>query len=282
MKFNIRHETTYRYSDKVYLDPHIVRLRPRSNGTQRLDYFKITFDPEPLGVTNTVDLSGNDTMNLWFRGIHDSLTIVSESEVETLRTNPYDYIITDNRAAEVPVRYADSYGEGLLSYRKNYEEIADVLRRYVSSVMEESGTETLTFLSQLCASVQRDFKFVHRTHGVPQDPRETLYSKQGACRDLTLFFMEAVKSLGLAARFVSGYKADELYEGERQMHAWAEVYIPGGGWRGYDPTTGLMVTDLHVALASGAKAEDAAPVTGSFRGNGITTTLDFKIDISSE
>lgn len=281
MKFNIRHRTTYTYSDKVFLDPHTVRLRPRSNGTQRVDKFDITIDPEPIGMTNSIDLSGNDTLTLWFRGQHDRLEITSVSEVETLRKNPYDFIITDNRAAEVPARYGDSYGEELLPYMKNYEEIADALRSYVTMVKNNSGSETLSFLAGLCAYLHKDFKHIHRAEGPPLDARETFYLKEGACRDMAVLFMEGAKSQGFAARFVSGYKEDEFFEGERQLHAWAEVYLPGGGWRGYDPTMGLMIADSHIALASGVSAKDVAPVTGSYQGNGISSTIDFEIDITT-
>ncbi len=281
MKFKIRHLTTYTFSDMVFLDPHTVRLRPKSDSTQRVESFDITIDPEPIGITNSIDLSGNDTLSLWFRGLHDHLTITSSSEVQTLRTNPYDFIITDNRVAEVPARYGKSYVEELRPYKKNYEEIADVLRNYITEVMNESGSETLSFLAQLCSSIHRDFKHMHRPEGLPRDPRETFYLKEGACRDLAALFMEGAKSQGLASRFVSGYKEDEFLEGASHLHAWAEVYLPGGGWRGYDPTTGLMVADSHVALASGVSAADAAPVTGSYRGDGISSTLNFEIDITT-
>lgn len=282
MKFNIQHTTEYTYSGPVFLEPHTLKLMPRSNGSQRLLDFKVTFDPEPIGFTSSEDLSGNDTLNLWFRGMHDHLKIITTCQVETLRKNPYDFIITDNRAAEVPVRYGRSFKDTMIPYTKNYEEISNVVRNYVSEVLEESGTETLSFLSGMCASIRRDFEHIHRPEGNPVDPRETLHLRKGACRDLTALFMEAVQSQGFAARFVSGYKEDEEFEGERQLHAWAEVYLPGGGWRGYDPTTGLMVSDSHIALASGAEAIDASPVTGSYRGDNISSELKFLIDISSE
>ena len=246
-----------------------------------LESFEIYFDPEPIGMTSSIDLSGNDTLSLWYRGLHDKLIITSVSVVETLRTNPYDFIIADNRAAETPVEYGGSYADTLTPFRKPSNEIASAVNDYAHSVLGESGRESLSFLSQLCSSIHRDFKHTHRALGPPRDPVDTISEREGACRDLSVLFIEAVKALGFAARFVSGYKGDEYTGEERQLHAWVEVYLPGGGWRGYDPTTGLMVSDSHVSLATGVSASDAATVTGSYRGENVTSTLDFKIDITT-
>ena len=90
--------------------------------------------------------------------------------------------------------------------------------------------------------------------------------RQGACRDFAVLFIDACRCVGLAARFVSGYQDAYRSMGKRDLHAWAEVYLPGAGWRGYDPTRGLAVADHHVAVAAAADPQNAAPVTATYRG----------------
>ncbi len=118
-----------------------------------------------------------------------------------------------------------------------------------------------------------------REHGAPRPGEDTLARKEGSCRDLTLLFIEACRSLGIAARFVSGYHAGAPDQGPRYLHAWAEVYLPGAGWRGYDPSHGLAVAQQHVAIAAAATPQLAAPVSGKVRGDDFTSSLEAQIDI---
>ncbi len=103
--------------------------------------------------------------------------------------------------------------------------------------------------------------------------------KEGSCRDLAVLFIETCRSVGIAARFVSGYHTVQPWQGARQLHAWAEIFLPGAGWRGYDPSQGLAVADQHIAIAAGATPQLAAPVTGSFRGNGVQSSFTAEIEI---
>ncbi len=121
---------------------------------------------------------------------------------------------------------------------------------------------------------------VKREYGEASTAEETLDSEVVACRDVAVLFMEPCRQLGIGARFVSGHQEGDPQAGERELHAWADVYLPGGGWRGYDPTLGLAVADRHVALAVSAFPKNAAPVTGSYRGTGATSTLETEISIA--
>ena len=108
-------------------------------------------------------------------------------------------------------------------------------------------------------------------------PRVTLEKGQGACRDLAVLFVAACRALGFGARFVSGYHQGHSEPMRRDLHAWAEVYLPGGGWRGYDPSLGLAVADRHVAVAAGTRPDQAAPISGSFRGTGVSSRMRAEI-----
>ncbi len=282
MIIRITHATWYNYSNEVFIEPHTIRLIPKSNNTQRLIDFDMTIAPGPDGRSSVVDLSGNDAICIWYTGLHDHLTIKVESVVDTLRANPFDFIITDESVATLPAEYLDYHSSSLMHYRTRNSEPGGEVDRFVSSIMEEADNETLSFLSVLNSRIYSDFDQTVRNEGAPYPPEVTLMSGKASCRDFTVLFIEACRTVGLAARFVSGYRVVEHESADRQLHAWAEVYLPGGGWRGYDPSEGLAVADGHVAVASGIIPADAAPVTGSFRGTGETVDMEFEIDISTQ
>src|SRR5690606_27947417 len=102
---------------------------------------------------------------------------------------------------------------------------------------------------------------------------------KGACRDLAMLFIDACRSQGLAARFVSGYAWQDAAQAEHDLHAWAEVYLPGGGWRGFDPSTGLATADHHIAVAACAVPDGAAPTTGTIQSRDVTTDLHTDVRI---
>ena len=121
-----------------------------------------------------------------------------------------------------------------------------------------------------------------RPDGNAQDAVHTLMSGRGACRDLSVLFMATCRSLGIPARFASGYQAfSEAVDGGRHLHAWPEVWLPGVGWRGYDPTHGLAITNGHVALAAAPEQAATMPVEGGFWGTGVTSTLNYTLEIEA-
>ncbi|MEW5819268.1 MAG: transglutaminase family protein, partial [Cyanobacteriota bacterium] len=113
-------------------------------------------------------------------------------------------------------------------------------------------------------------------------PTETLKTCQGSCRDMAILFVDACRSMGMAARFVSGYQETDPCKKDANLHAWAEVYIPGGGWRGYDPSTGLLVTDKHVIIAASSNPLNTIPVSGTFRADDATSEMNFSITIETD
>lgn len=274
------HTTLYKYSNEVFIEPHTVRLVPKSNNAQRLIDFDLTITPEPDGKAHIVDLSGNDAVCIWYAGLHDHMTIRAESVVETLRKNPFDYIITDESVATLPAEYLNYHSASLLHYRTRNSKPGGEVDDFVDSIKDEADGDTQSFLSVLNSRIYSDFEQTVRHDGAPYPPEVTLLTGTATCRDFAVLFIEACRTVGLAARFVSGYRVVEDEAADRQLHAWAEVYLPGGGWRGYDPSEGLAVADGHIALASGIIPADAAPVAGSFRRTGATVEMEFEIDVS--
>lgn len=279
MLYKINHTTRYSYSKEVFLEPHIVRLRPRSDSHQILRDFEIDIKPTPSGRTFISDVGG-DSIFLWFHDLTDSLEITCISQVETVLSNPFDYILASDRAHRLPMEYGNIYETVLEPYRIPSSNFGDKFEAFVAKIMLESENSSLKFLSSLTSFIYENFEHEIRDEGAAQEPEETISKMKGSCRDFVVLFAEASRSMGFAARFVSGYTEGDLSLMDNYLHAWAEVYLPGGGWRGYDPTLGLSVADKHVALTSGATPIEASPVSGSFRGTDATAEIQYELSIT--
>ncbi len=279
MLFEIKHVTKFTYTDPVFLEPHTVRLRPRCDVWQNLRDYQMWVEPNPAGQTDCIDVEGNSTTRMWFSGNHKSLSITTRSIVETLRPNPFDYVL-DSESLVLPVEIGAEIAKSLFPYMNGYS-FEDEVFKFGSAVSDQVNGMTLPFLSALTQRIHESLECFVRPEGDPWDPAVTLSNGRGACRDLAVLEMEAIRAAGLPARFVSGYRAGDPQANDRELHAWVEVYLPGAGWRGYDPTTGLAVSDGHVALAAGSDARIAAPTSGSFRGTGVESSIWTSIDIQT-
>jgi transglutaminase-like putative cysteine protease len=276
LRYEIRHSTRYSYSEPVYLDRHILRLRPAGNANQRLLNFDLRIEPRPAGCTSLIDLDGNEAVAVWFNGTTDSLEVETQSQVETLRLNPFDYLWDGDTT--LPLEYLPAFTNALAPYTE--EATVPEVEALSYQLASEAGFDAQSFLSLVARELHSRLHKTERIEGAPLPPNETLSLGGGSCRDITVLYMALVRRQGFAARFVSGYHAPAGHESDFQLHAWPEVYTPGGGWRGYDPTTGLAVADRHIALASGALASQAAPVSGSIFG-AAQTLLETKVSISA-
>jgi transglutaminase-like putative cysteine protease len=261
----------------VFLEPMTLRLRPRSDPRQVIDEFTASMKPEPDGMTEGIDVYGNDVVWAWFSGTHTSLEITTTFEVRTLRENPYDFIVPTHEGAKLPPSYPDVDRAALAPYMVRDGEPPLEL---ALQVMEAVDGEFVLFLRELAARIHATHETIVRPEGDPLPALVTLGSGRGSCRDLAVLFVEACRTVGIASRFVSGYVAPEP-TGERDLHAWGAAYVPGAGWRGYDPTLGLAVTDQHVTLAAAATPAGAAPVDGRFRGSDVTSVLTSAIELET-
>lgn len=278
MQFDVGHRILYSYSRAVFLEPFTIRLQPRCDSTQRLEHFSLEVQPLPVGRSECVDIDGTDAASLWFEGTHRSLSISATSRVEVLRTNPFDFIVTDAGVLSLPAVYGEQYRQSLSPYREAPKGCHN-LESLVQPIVEQSGRETVPFLKAFASHTSCRFPIVMRETGAPLSPDETIALGEGACRDLAVMFMEGCRSVGLAARFVSGYAGGNCPLEEAHLHAWVEVYLPGGGWRGFDPTLGLAVADSHVAVAAAANPANAAPTVGTYRGTDIQSKLEYEVSV---
>jgi transglutaminase-like putative cysteine protease len=276
MLLEIKHRTHYQYSLPVYLEHFTVRLRPRSDSSQSLQRFTIEVTPHPETVTHCVGLDGNTTESIWFSGLHQHLSIEVHSLVETHYSDPFGFLLTDAAAMQLPLEYEARLQPALAYYRVRDSDDPRVAE-FASDILLAARHQTIPFLSLLAEQIHKRFKYMLREQGDAWTPQETMERGQGSCRDFAMLFIDVCRSAGIASRFVSGYCiGDEA--ADSHMHAWAEVYLPGAGWRGFDPSRGLATSDDHVAVAVGQSPQDAAPTFGLYRGE-ASSSLSAEISI---
>ena len=268
MKITVTHSTTYRYEFPVCLEPHIFRLRPRMSSAQRLISFELEIAPTPAGSTECLDQDGNLALNAWFDASTSKLSVLSRFTVELLRVNPFDYVLT-GESLNLPLWYRDPLCTALTPYR-NDAHVAPSVKLYAQSASRDAQGNVQWFLTALSRQIWQTFRQVIRPDGAPWPSDQTLSSGEGSCRDLAVLFCDICRVMGIAARFVSGYETASAGSGDSYMHAWAEVYLPVIGWRGYDLSRGIAVSNGHVAVAAGFDYNLASPVSGWYSGGSLS------------
>jgi transglutaminase-like putative cysteine protease len=279
-ELEITHTTRYEFSLPVFLEPHVLRFQPRVDGGQALLDFQLEIDPPPAGQTACLDAAGNVVTHVWFDGLHENLSIAARSVVEMQRENPFDYL-PDPRRSMLPAYYGDE-AESLRPYLRREAPPAgasDDVAVFAARMRAASRGELVPFLSALNNTMHERVRLIQREDGAAWTPAHTWRQQSGACRDLAWLFVDVCRAAGVAARFVSGYEDAVAGREEYDLHAWAEVYVPGGGWRGYDPARGLAVSQHHVAVAAAASPAGAMPVTGTFRSSVATSTIATDVTI---
>jgi transglutaminase-like putative cysteine protease len=239
--------------------------------------FALTIDPLPAGRSELLDHEGNLITETWFEGSTTIFSVTSRFALETTRQNVFDWL--------APPHTGTLYPPALQSALAPYLRITDcdpTVAAFADHVFRHSIDFPLGMLNNLNQTLYEMMTRELRLEGHPQSPSETLARRRGACRDRAVLFVEICRRHGIAARFVSGYQRFGYYCPRRYMHAWAEVYVPGGGWRGFDPTHGLAVSNEHVPVAAAADACGATPIEGVFFGDAqsrMETQIDIQVDV---
>ena len=265
MRIAVTHSTRFRYDAPVLLGPHTIRLHPREDGSQRLLQQQMSISPMPAGRAEQLDPDGNVVLQVWFDGPATELSVLSSFSVETLRENPFDFLLPTPAELALPLKYPETLALALSHYA-NGTAVDEAVRAFAGARSAEAGHQTMPFLANLTETLCREWKQVLRPEGASRPAAETLALREASCRDLAVLFTESCRAVGIAARFVSGYEQTAAVAEHAYMHAWAEVYIPGGGWRAYDPSRGVAVSTRHVAVAAAADPEMAAPISGLYSG----------------
>jgi uncharacterized protein (DUF2126 family) len=283
---SLQHITHYTYDRPVTLGAQIVRLRPAPHCRTRVESFALKITPANHFVNWQQDPSGNWLARFVFPEPVTEFRIEVDLLAEMAVVNPFDFFV-EAEADNFPFAYPPELREELAPYLVA-EPAGPLLQRFLEET-PKGPLNTVNFLVDLNQRLQRAISYTIRMEPGVQTPEETLKLALGSCRDTSWLLVQALRHLGLAARFVSGYliqlKADvDPLEGPRgtdkdftDLHAWAEVYVPGAGWIGLDPTSGLLCGEGHLPLAATPHYRSAAPVSGVASFANTQFAFDMKI-----
>ncbi len=266
-RYKILHRTYYNFSGLVRLQSHQLRLRPREGPELRIESSLLEITPAAT-VRWHRDAEDNAVAIATFPAAASQLAIVSEVVIQQFNQSPLDFLLADE-AAHYPFDYHPEDAILLSPYLHLAESGGGVLLSQWLGDQWKPGQRmgTVALLQRLSTAIQQTFRYTVREAPGVQSPERTLSLRSGSCRDFAALFLAAARRLGLAARFVSGYLNAEPSSADfGATHAWAEVYLPGAGWKGFDPTTGELAGPHHIPVAVARLPDSIPPVSGSFLG----------------
>lgn len=266
-RFKILHRTYYNFSGEVQLGPHDLRLRPREGHELRIESSVLEITP-PATLRWQRDVEDNSVAIATFTEPARQLSIESQVVIQQYNQNPLDFLLADF-ATNYPFIYPPQDWALLAPFAECRDPARSIpLAAWVADLWSPGESiQTYSLLERVNTRIHRTIQYRVREEPGVQSGAETLSRGTGSCRDFAVLFMETVRCLGFASRFVSGYLyAQPSPANFGATHAWAEVYLPGAGWKGFDPTIGAMAGSDHIPVAVARLPESVPPVAGSFVG----------------
>jgi transglutaminase-like putative cysteine protease len=270
----VRHVTTYRYARPVAFGPHRLMLRPRDSHDLRLVGTELVLSPG-AGLRWMHDVFGNSVAIAEFAEAAPELRIESTLHLERYALDQPVFEL-DPDAAEYPFVYSSDDRADLGRHLERHSpDPSGLIDEWAKGFVARKPTGTLALLADINAGIKAQFAYRSREEEGTQTPQETLRTRSGTCRDFAFLMMEAVRSLGFGARFVTGYLYDPKLDGGAgngtlgagSTHAWCAIYLPGAGWVEYDPTNALIGNEALIRVAVTRDPSQALPVAGSFIGD---------------
>ena len=282
----LTHRTEYTYDRLTGMGPQVVRLRPAPHSRTPILSYSLGIEPKEHFINWQQDPFGNYLARLVFTEKMREFKVAVDLVADMATINPFDFFV-DEYAQKWPFDYEPGLKEELAPYLKSAEP-GPLLKDYLSK-LKVTAKSGIDFIWELNLQVQRDIGYLIRMEPGVQTPDETLKKRSGSCRDSGWLLVHILRHYGLAARFVSGYliqlKADvKPLDGPAgteadftDLHAWAEVYLPGAGWIGLDPTSGLFAGEGHIPLAATPSPQSAAPISGIHDEAEVEFSFDMKV-----
>lgn len=271
--FSVHHSTTYRYARAVEFGEHRLLFRPRDSFDQRLLEAVLLVEPEPSRVSWIHDVFGNCVALVTISRPASELRFATRIRLDHTPQAGPDFQ-TDQAALTYPFAYSAGEAEDLAAtIRRHYPDADDEVGRWARQFVGGGrATDTGKLLMTLCYAIREGFAYARRSEAGTQPPLLTLRLRRGTCRDFALLMMEAVRALGFAARFVSGYIYVASRDGSTTLaggatHAWCQVYLPGAGWVEFDPTNGIVGNRDLIRVAVARDPSQAMPLTGTYHGS---------------
>lgn len=275
MRYSVRHQTRYLYSDQVAISYNRVHSQPRYCEWQTYSQARLSIDPEPAFLARQTDFFGNPVTFFTVQEPHADLSVTVHFEADV---RSRDYTQDSCGWEELVSRLKSPPDSSALEasqfrFPSNWVEVSEPLRRFAASSFKP-GKSVLEGARDLCRRIHNDFVFDSEATTIATPVQEVLDSKRGVCQDFAHLFIGGLRSLGLAARYVSGYiltmppPGQERLQGADASHAWISIWAPPLGWVDLDPTNDLLVSDQHVTLAWGRDFHDVSPMRGVVLGGG--------------
>lgn len=283
----VRHTTIYRYSEPIELGEHRMMFRPRESHDLRLIKARLDITPKPTHLRLLHDVFDNSVAVATFDGSTTELRFESVVTLEHYETALPDYPL-EEFAEHYPFSYSDEELPNLIRALEHHYPSAEV-KDWVKQFLDPSGsTGTMDLLRSMTLAIRKDFIYTRRSEKGVQNPTVTLKTRRGSCRDFAVLMMEAARSLGLAARFVSGYiyvpSADDTrVRGGGSTHAWMQVYLPGAGWVDFDPTNSIVGNRNLIRVAVAWDHTHVLPLWGTFIGKASSFLgMDVTVRVTEE
>ena len=264
-RIRIIHSTEYHYHAPVTFGPHRALLRPREGHDLHIESTRLKIEPK-ADVRWVRDIYGNSIAIITFAEPARKLSLFSEVNVDLYDDTPIDCVI-DPLVQSYPFQYAANEQVEIIPYRvPSYPHDGPAVQQWLLNLYSPGQLiNTSDLLNKLNTRIYEAFQYNARYDPGVQLPCQTLALGSGSCRDYAVFMMEAARHWGFASRFVTGYI--QMGEGQHgATHAWTEVYIPGAGWRGFDPTNNKLAGSEHVSVAVAREQDKASPLSGSWDG----------------
>lgn len=276
----IQHLTEYLFPTQVTLNSHRLLLRPREGHDVRIESSKLTITPAHT-IKWQRDVFDNSLAVVNFLERADKLIIDSDVVIQHYDQAPFDFLL-EEYAVNYPFDYARDEQVDLAPFQQlGFSGEPRIMKDWLQQ-LGLTGMQTFALLVKLNQAISNQLHYQTRDEAGVQSPALTLAQHSGTCRDFATLFIEACRSLGLASRFVSGYlHAPATEVGNATTHAWAEIYLPGTGWKGFDPTAGEVTGNNHIAVAVARDPETVPPVAGSFLGpDAATPTMRVNVQVN--
>ncbi|MFD2036193.1 transglutaminase domain-containing protein [Belliella marina] len=265
MILQVDHVSKYSYDQKVILNPHDLLIIPLQRSYIKILGFGLEINPPPLGRNERINADGNPYYQIWFDGFTDKLFVHSNLKIEISPYNPYGFILQNGLNYPFDhFEYPSNLVQALQPFCQLDDDHAELLG-HVNKAKDVSR-DHISFLAQLVSDVHKNWKHIIREEEGLMSVKEMFNMHEGSCRDLSWLLMQMLRKIGMAARFVSGYAFNPELSVGHELHAWTEVFLPGAGWLGLDPSLGLLADQFYIPIACSHHPLNTLPIYGTYGG----------------